>query len=145
MGITFLLTGHVALLTRTPVWSENMSWEEEKSWQFENFSVTFRQMCSCPSPLRTDHHSHIIQRFEELNQKHIFIHSSPSFTGDDAHFLTVPMWCDTASLPPLIIWGVDDVEDVPVAEAEPLTGQPTVLWLVIVKQSPVEQREYQDS
>lgn len=57
----------------------------------------------------------------------LFILCSPSLAGDDPHFLTIPMWCDTAGLPPLIVRGVDDVEDVPVPKAESLTGQPTVL------------------
>lgn len=58
----------------------------------------------------------------------------PSLTRDDAHFLTVSMQGDTAGLPPLIIGGVDDMEDVSVPEAEPLAGEPTVLRLFIVKQ-----------
>lgn len=62
-----------------------------------------------------------------LHQKQISLHCSPSLAGDDTHFLTVPMWGDTASLPPLIIRGIDDMEDVPVPEAEPLAGEAAVL------------------
>lgn len=51
----------------------------------------------------------------------------PSLAGDDAHFLAVAMWGDTAGLPPLIIRGIDDMKDVPVLEAEPLAGETTVL------------------
>lgn len=60
--------------------------------------------------------------------------SSPSLAGDDAHLLAVPVRRDTASLPPLVVRGVDDVEDVPVPEAEPLAGQPAVLRPLVVKQ-----------
>lgn len=44
---------------------------------------------------------------------------------------------DTASLPPLVIRGVDDVEDVPVPEAEPLAGEAAVLCPLVVEQRPV--------
>lgn len=58
---------------------------------------------------------------------HVSVVFSPSLAGDDAHFLAVPVWGDTAGLPPLVIRGIDDVEDVPVPEAEPLAGEAAVL------------------
>lgn len=76
-------------------------------------------------PSQSQRHCYLFYNFP--NQKHISIHCSPSLAGDDTHFVTVPMWSDTAGLPPLIIRGVDDVEDVPVPEAEPLAGKATVL------------------
>lgn len=48
------------------------------------------------------------------------------------------MWGDPAGLPPLIIGGVDDMEDVPILEAEPLAGEAAVLCLLIVKQCPIQ-------
>lgn len=63
--------------------------------------------------------------------------SSPSLAGDDAHLLAVAVRRDAASLPPLVVRGVDDVEDVPVPEAKPLAGQPAVLGPLVVEQGPV--------
>ena len=68
------------------------------------------------------------------------MYRSPSLAGDDTHFLTVPMRGHAPGLPPLIIRGIDDVEDVPVPEAETLAGEAAVLWLLIVKQCPVQQK-----
>lgn len=50
----------------------------------------------------------------------------PSLTRDDTHFLAVPVWGDTACLPPLIVRSVDNVEDVSILEAEPLAGEAAV-------------------
>jgi len=67
---------------------------------------------------------------------------SPFLAGDDPDLLTLAVGRDKPSLPPLIIGGVDDVQDVPVGEAEPLAGQATVPGPVVVKQgSAEEQRE----
>lgn len=52
---------------------------------------------------------------------------------------------DTAGLPPLVIRGVDDVEDVPVPEAEPLAGEAAVLWPLVVEQCSTMTRRYQDN
>lgn len=67
----------------------------------------------------------------------VLVVSSPSLAGDDAHLLAVSVRRDAASLPPLVVRGVDNVEDVPVPEAEPLAGQPAVLRPLVVKQGSV--------
>lgn len=67
---------------------------------------------------------------------------SPLLAGDDPDLLALAMGCDKPGLPPLIIRGIDDVQDVPVGEAEPLAGQATVPGPVIVKEGSAEgQRE----
>lgn len=57
----------------------------------------------------------------------------PPFAGDDAHLLTVSLQRDSSGLPPLIIRGIDNMENISVFKAKSLTWQPTVLALVIVK------------
>ena len=62
-----------------------------------------------------------------LSWSQISLDCSPSLAGDDTHFLAVPMWGDMMCLPPLVIGRIDDVEYVPIFEAEPLAGETTVL------------------
>lgn len=59
----------------------------------------------------------------------------PFLAGDDANLLAFPMRRDQPRLPPLVIRGVDDMEDVAVGEAQALAGQTAVPRPVIVKQS----------
>lgn len=47
---------------------------------------------------------------------------SPLLAGDDSYLLALTVRCHKPSLPPLIIRGIDDMQDVPIGEAEPLTG-----------------------
>lgn len=63
---------------------------------------------------------------------------SPLLAGDDPDLLALAVGCDQPGLPPLVIRGVDDVQDVPVGEAEPLAGQAAVPGPVIVKQGSEE-------
>lgn len=51
---------------------------------------------------------------------------------------------DAPGLPPLIVRGVDDVEDVSVPEAETLAGETAVLCPLVVEQRPVESKRHQD-
>lgn len=60
---------------------------------------------------------------------------SPPLAGDHAHLLPLPLASQLSGLPPLIIGGVEHVEDVPKAEVQALTGQPRVSALVVVKES----------
>lgn len=57
----------------------------------------------------------------------------PSFAGNDTHLLTVSFQHDSPCLPPFIIRGIDNVENIPIFETQSLTWQPTVLAFVIVK------------
>lgn len=57
----------------------------------------------------------------------------PPFAGDDTHLLTVSLQSDSPRLPPLIIWRIDNMENISIFKTKPLTWQPTVLALVIVK------------
>lgn len=65
---------------------------------------------------------------------------SPLLAGDDPDLLALAMGCHEPGLPPLIVRGIDDVQDVPVGEAEALAGQATVPGPVIVKQSSVKEQ-----
>lgn len=67
---------------------------------------------------------------------------SPFLAGDDPDLLALAMGRDKPGLPPLIIGGVDDMQDVPIGETEPLAGQATVPGPVVVKEGSAEkQRE----
>lgn len=59
----------------------------------------------------------------------------PFLAGNDANLLAFPVRCDEPRLPPLVIWGVDDMEDVAIGEAQALAWQTAVPRPVIVKQS----------
>lgn len=63
---------------------------------------------------------------------------SPPLAGYNSHFLAVPLQSDPPRLPPLIIWGIDDVKDVSILETEPLAWEATVFALVIVKHGSVK-------
>lgn len=63
----------------------------------------------------------------------------PSFAGDDSHLLQLPLWRHMPGLPPLIVGGIYNMENVPKLKVQTLTGQPRVLGLIIVKQSSAEQ------
>lgn len=65
---------------------------------------------------------------------------SPLLAGDDPDLLALAVGCDKPGLPPLIIRGIDDVQDIPVGETEPLAGQAAVPGPVIVKQGSVEEQ-----
>lgn len=58
---------------------------------------------------------------------------SPFLAGDDPDLLALAVGRDKPGLPPLIIGGIDDMQDVPVGETEPLAGQATVPGPVVVK------------
>lgn len=60
----------------------------------------------------------------------------PLLAGNDPDLLALAVGRDQSGLPPLIIGGVDDVQDVPVGEAQALAGQAAVPGAVVVKQSP---------
>lgn len=59
----------------------------------------------------------------------------PLLAGDDPDLLALAVWRDQPGLPPLVVRGVDDVQDVPVGEAQALAGQAAVPRPVIVEQS----------
>ena len=61
----------------------------------------------------------------------------PSLAWNDPHLFAVPVWCHYSSLPPFVIGGIDDMEDVPISKAEALAGESTIFCLFIVKQRPV--------
>lgn len=61
---------------------------------------------------------------------------SPPLAGDHAHLLPLPQM---PGLPPLLVGGVDHVEDVSEAEVQALAGQPRVSALVVVKKSSATQ------
>lgn len=65
---------------------------------------------------------------------------APFLAGNDANLLAFPVRRDEPRLPPLVIRGVDDMEDVAVGEAEALAGQTAVPRPVIVKQSSAKTR-----
>ena len=69
----------------------------------------------------------------------------PSLAWNDAHLFAVPIGCHYSSLPPLVIGGIDDMEDVPVSEAEALAGESAVLCLFVVKQRPVRPGREEES
>lgn len=75
-----------------------------------------------------------------LKSKHSKIEKAflPPFAGDDPHLFTVPLQRDSPGLPPLVIRGVDNVENISIFKTKSLTWQPTVLALVIVKHGSVE-------
>lgn len=66
---------------------------------------------------------------------------SPFLAGDDSDLLALAMRRDKPGLPPLIVRGIDDVQDVPIGEAEALAGQATVPGPVIVKQGSAGEQE----
>lgn len=59
----------------------------------------------------------------------------PFLAWNDPDLLALPVGCDQARLPPLVIGGVDDMQDVPIREAQALAGQTAVSGPVVVKQS----------
>ena len=59
----------------------------------------------------------------------------PFLAGDDPDLLALSMRGDEPRLPPLVIRGVYDVQDVSVREAQALAGQAAVPRSIIVKQS----------
>ena len=66
----------------------------------------------------------------------------PFLAGNDPDLVALAMWRDEPRLPPLIIGGVDDVEDVPVREAQALAGQTAVPGSVVVKQSSAKTTQF---
>lgn len=68
------------------------------------------------------------------------VRHSPFLAGDDPNLLALAVGRDKPSLPPLIVRGIDDMQDVPIGEAEPLAGQATVSSPVIVKKGSVEEQ-----
>lgn len=90
------------------------------------FSVCLDRCCTHPRVL-----SLILQDIQA---------SLPLFAGDDPDLLALAMWSNEPCLPPLIIGGIDDMQDVSVQKAETLAGQATVPSPVVIKQSPAEWR-----
>lgn len=68
---------------------------------------------------------------------------SPFLAGDDPDLLALAVGRHQPGLPPLVVGGVDDVQDVPVGEAEPLAGQAAVPGPVIVKQGSAKEQKQQ--
>lgn len=68
------------------------------------------------------------------------VRHSPLLAGDDPNLLTLAVGRDKPRLPPLIVRGIDDMQDVPIGEAEPLAGQATVSSPIVVKQGSVEEQ-----
>lgn len=60
----------------------------------------------------------------------------PFLAWYDPDLLTLPVGCNQPCLPPLVIGGVDDMQDVSVRKTQTLAGQTTVPGSVIVKESP---------
>ena len=52
------------------------------------------------------------------------------------------MWCDQPRLPPLVIRSINDMEDIPIREAQALAGQAAVPRSVIVKQSSTKHKSF---
>lgn len=65
----------------------------------------------------------------------------PFLAGNDANLLAFPVRRDEPRLPPLVIRGVDDMEDVAVGEAQALARQTAVPRPVIVKQSSARKKK----
>lgn len=59
----------------------------------------------------------------------------PFLAWNDPDLLALSVGCDQTRLPPLVIGGVDDMQDVPIREAQALAGQTAVSGPVVVKQS----------
>lgn len=62
--------------------------------------------------------------------------NSPLLAGDHADLFTFSMWGHQPCLPPLIIRGINDMQNVTIGEAEPLAWQAAVPSPVIIKQGP---------
>jgi len=60
----------------------------------------------------------------------------PFLAWYDPNLLTLPMGCNQPCLPPLIIGGIDDMQDVPIGETQALAREATVPGPVVVKKSP---------
>lgn len=60
----------------------------------------------------------------------------PFLAWYDPNLLTLPMGCNQPCLPPLIIWGIDDMQDIPIGETQALAREATVPGPVVVKKSP---------
>lgn len=58
----------------------------------------------------------------------------PALAGDDANLAGLAVRPHWARLPPLIVRGVDDVQNVTKAEVQPLAGEATVFGLVVVEE-----------
>lgn len=59
----------------------------------------------------------------------------PFLAGNDTNLLALSVWRDEPRLPPLIIRGIDDMENVTIWEAQALAWQAAVPRPIIVKQS----------
>lgn len=59
----------------------------------------------------------------------------PLLAWNDPDLLALSVGCDQTRLPPLVIGGIDDMQDVPIREAQALAGQTAVSGPVIVKKS----------
>lgn len=60
----------------------------------------------------------------------------PFLAWYDPNLLTLPMGCNQPCLPPLIIGGIDDMQDVPIGKTQTLAREATVPGPVIVKKCP---------
>lgn len=68
------------------------------------------------------------------------IPAAPPLAGDEADVGGLPRGQDVPCLPPLLVRGVQDMEDIPKSEAERLAEEPAVLGLVVVEQRPAGRR-----
>lgn len=66
---------------------------------------------------------------------------TPLFAGDDSNLLALSVRCHQPRLPPLIVGGIDNVQDIPVRETESLAGQAAVPSAIIVKEGPAQEEE----
>ena len=66
--------------------------------------------------------------------------SVPPLAGNDADLLYFAICRHLPCLPPLVVRGVQHMQDVPEAEVQPLTGEARVLCPVIVKQRSATQQ-----
>lgn len=58
----------------------------------------------------------------------------PPLTGNDANLFYLSICSDIACLPPLIVWSVQHMQDVPEVEVQSLTRETRILRPVIVEQ-----------
>lgn len=81
--------------------------------------------------------SKVGQRIQEVRKSLAKnLDNSPLFTGDHTNLLTLSMWSHQSCLPPLIIRGINDVQNVTIRETESLTWQAAVTSPIIIKQGP---------
>lgn len=75
----------------------------------------------------------------KLKQTHDDHDNAPLLTGDHTYLLAFSMCGHQSCLPPLVIRGINDMQNVTIGEAEPLAWQAAVPSPVIIKQGPETQ------